>query len=119
MPDIVYETVGFCRVDEDGVPPGKVHDQLVGLFVELSVKLMVLFSHIFVADAVKFTVGTGPVLSQEMAAFQPCLVMLPSDVNRNVSAPEVLVLEAMTVLGLVVPWKGLPLNCGDAVLGPS
>ncbi len=29
-PGELYVTIGFCNVDVDGVPPGNVHDQLVG-----------------------------------------------------------------------------------------
>jgi hypothetical protein len=40
--------VGFCTVDDPGVPPGNVHDQLVGELVLLSVKLIQVFLQKFV-----------------------------------------------------------------------
>ena len=38
FPGVLYLIVGFCSFDDDGVPPGNDHDQVVGFWVERSVK---------------------------------------------------------------------------------
>jgi hypothetical protein len=61
--------VGFCTVELVGVPPGNDHDQLVGLLVLLSVKLMQEFLQKVVALAVNAATGA-------CAAGAPVILML-------------------------------------------
>ena len=51
--------IGFCELEVDGVPPGKDHDQEVGLPVLLSVKEMQSVSQINVFEAESKADGTG------------------------------------------------------------
>jgi hypothetical protein len=58
VPGVAQVTpVTFCDVDEGGVPLGKVHDQLVGLPVEASVKFTGVPTQTLVALAVIAAVG--------------------------------------------------------------
>lgn len=49
----------FCVVADAGVPLGNVHVQLVGLFVELSVKLTAVPAQTEVALAVNVALGSA------------------------------------------------------------
>jgi hypothetical protein len=63
VPAVFQTTLAtFCVVAEAGVPLGNVHVQLVGLFVELSVKLTGVPAHTDVALAVKVALGRADVV---------------------------------------------------------
>ena len=42
VPGKLYTIMGNCSIDEDGVPPGNCHSQLLGLPVDRSSKLTVI-----------------------------------------------------------------------------
>ena len=63
--------LGFCEVEEDGVPPAKVHDHEVGLLVELSVKVTASPAHTVVELAVKEATGG---VEQDVTVIYPACV---------------------------------------------
>jgi len=70
--------VGFCIVDEPGVAPVNDQDQLVGLLVLKSVKLMQSPTQMLVDEAVKFATGTGHEITFTVILAQIVLLQSPS-----------------------------------------
>lgn len=60
--------------------------------------------------------GGAPQAAHEMVALHPLAVTVPSDVNLKVRHPPAAV--EVTVPGDVEPVNGLPIICGEPVLGP-
>jgi hypothetical protein len=86
VPAVFHTTpVAFWVVAEAGVPPGNVHDQLVGLLVELSVKLTGAPAQTVVVLAVNAALGNAIGVELVQLAFHPAPTVAQSERNSKVN----------------------------------